>query len=210
MCLYAHTSTFTRAPFKKGEHTATLPIHIDNNSIIDSSKPRKKHSSTNKNKSRMSDQTLPQVCICFIQGVTFGYHLVATHECQLFSRKAFSDVNPLVTTENTNGLEESTADKLTRLQGLLTQILKSFARFNRSTCALSVSCHYNDLWEIHLTFSLWNHKQSYSLSKGKQCTYRPQRRWYWTLTNSKQVSSKPLSHTNPKSDPYICASILFA
>jgi len=48
----------------------------------------------------------------------------------------------------------STADMLTRLQVLLTLSHKYFARFNRSTCALSVSCHYYDLRRIHLVYSL--------------------------------------------------------
>lgn len=57
----------------------------------------------------------------------------------------------------------STADKLTWLQVLLTLSHKYFAHFNRSTCALSVSCHYLGLRGIHLAYSLWNQKQSYSL-----------------------------------------------
>lgn len=48
------------------------------------------------------------------------------------------------------------------LQALLTLSHKYFALFNRSTCALSVLCHYSGLQGIHLATSSCSQKQPYS------------------------------------------------
>lgn len=85
----------------------------------------------------------------------------------------------------------STADNLTWLQVLLTLSHKYFAHFNRSTCALSVSCHYLGLRGIHLAYSLWNQKQSYSfrIQSGLTELASKNTKCHWTIT--KQSRSLP-------------------
>jgi len=99
----------------------------------------------------------------------------------------------LVTTKFPNSWSVlSTADKLTWLQVLLTLSHKYFAHFNRSTCALSVSCHYLGLRGIHLAYSLWNQKQSYSFENPKRTTELASRKHMpLDFHQTEQVSSKP-------------------